>query len=254
MPAWTSSARVTTPWARPASRANFCAGVLTFAATACISQDGARVRPSTLTRRVNPRVLITLFLVAVFALGAIAFAATRRDDANGGEPATAGFEGARMPEGVRAPNFRLRNQDGDPVSMRSLRGSPVVVTFLYTTCEDTCPLQAQTIRGALDQLGHDLPALAIAVDPPRDTPERAQAFLSEQRALGRIDFVLGTRAQLEPLWEGFAIRPQSMTEEHQARITLVDANGYQRIGFPGSEATPERLAHDLRLLEAEAQG
>jgi hypothetical protein len=45
-----------------------------------------------------------------------------------------------------------------------------------------------------------------------------------------------------------------VTEEHQARITLVDANGYQRVGFPGSEATPERLAHDLRLLEAEAQG
>jgi protein SCO1 len=136
--------------------------------------------------------------------------------------------------------------------MRDLRGSPVVVTFPYTTCDDTCPLQAQTVRGALDQLGHDVPALAIAVDPPRDTPERAQAFLSEQRALGRIDFVLGTRAELEPLWEGFAIRAQSVTEEHQARITLVDKQGFQRVGFPGSEATPERLAHDLRLLESES--
>jgi protein SCO1 len=201
---------------------------------------------------VNPRVLITLFLIAVFALGAIAFAASRRD-ANGGDaPATAGFQGALMPEGVRAPDFRLTNQDGDPVSMRELRGRPVVVTFLYTTCEDTCPIQAQTVRGALDQLGHDVPALAIAVDPPRDTPERAKAFLSEQRALGRIDFVLGSRAELEPLWDGFAIRPQSVTEEHQARITLVDAKGFQRVGFPGSEATPERLAHDLRLLEADA--
>jgi protein SCO1/2 len=201
---------------------------------------------------VNPRVLITLFLIAVFALGAIAFAASRRD-ANGGDaPPTAGFQGALMPEGVRAPDFRLTNQDGDPVSMRELRGRPVVVTFLYTTCEDTCPIQAQTVRGALDQLGHDVPALAIAVDPPRDTPERAKAFLSEQRALGRIDFVLGTRAELEPLWEGFAIRPQSVTEEHQARYTLVDAKGFQRIGYPGSEATPERLAHDLRLLEAES--
>ena len=32
--------------------------------------------------------------------------------------------------------------------MRSLRGKPVVVTFLYTHCEDTCPAQAQTVRGA----------------------------------------------------------------------------------------------------------
>jgi protein SCO1 len=202
---------------------------------------------------VHPRVLITLFLVAVFALGAIVLVASRRD-ANGGEPTTASneFEGAVMPKDVRAPDFKLTNQDGEPVSMRSLRGSPVVVTFLYTTCEDTCPLQAQTVRGALDQLGHDVPALAIAVDPPRDTPERAQAFLSEQRALGRIDFVLGSRAELRPLWEGFAIRPQSVTEEHQARITLIDQKGFQRVGFPGSEATPERLAHDLELLESES--
>jgi protein SCO1/2 len=203
---------------------------------------------------VNPRVLITLFLLAVFALGAIALAASRRDGDSDGGPATArsGFEGARMPEGVRAPDFRLQNQDGETVSMRSLRGRPALVTFLYPTCEDTCPIQAQTIRGALDQLGHDVPALAIAVDPPRDTPDRAKAFLSEQHALGRIDFVLGSREELEPLWDGFFIRPQSVTEEHQARITLVDANGYQRVGFPGSEATPERLAHDLRLLEAES--
>jgi protein SCO1 len=201
---------------------------------------------------VNPRVLITLFLIAVFAFGAIAFAASRRDENGDTTTASSAFEGARMPPGIRTPDFRLQTQDGETVSMRDFRGSPVVVTFLYTTCEDTCPIQAQTIRGALDQLGHDLPALAIAVDPPRDTADRAKAFLSEQRALGRIDFVLGSRKQLKPLWDGFFIRPQSITEEHQARTTLVDAKGYQRVGFPGSEATPERLAHDLRLLEQES--
>jgi protein SCO1/2 len=201
---------------------------------------------------VNPRVLITLFLVAVFALGAIAFAASRRGNDADPVTATSGFEGARMPPGVRAPDFRLENQDGETITMRSLRGRPAIVTFLYTTCEDTCPIQAQTIRGALDQLGHDLPALAIAVDPPRDTAGRAKAFLAEQHALGRIDFILGSRSELKRLWDGFFIRPQSVTQEHQARITLVDAKGYQRVGFPGSEATPERLAHDLRLLEQES--
>ena len=198
----------------------------------------------------NPRIVVALFLVGVFALGAIVLAASGRDTDDEGSPNT--FEGALMPERLPAPDFRLRNQDGDPVSMRSLRGRPVVVTFLYTTCQDSCPIQAQTIRGALDQLGHDVPALAIAVDPPRDTPERAQAFLSKQRATGRIDFVLGSRAELQPLWKTFGIRPQSVTEEHQARFTLVDRRGYQRVGYPGAEATPERLAHDLRLLEREA--
>jgi protein SCO1/2 len=201
---------------------------------------------------VNGRVLIAMFLVALFAFGAVLLAARSRDDA-AGDIATAGtrFEGAVMPKGLRAPDFDLENQDGERVSMRELRGEPVIVTFLYTSCEDTCPAQAQTIRGALDELGEDLPALAVAVDPPRDTAESARAFLAEQRVTGRLDFVLGSRRQLRPLWNGFYIAPQTVTQEHQARFTLIDKRGFQRVGYPGFEATPERLAHDLRVLRAE---
>jgi protein SCO1 len=200
----------------------------------------------------NGRVLIALFLVAVFSLGLIVLAAPDQDEGDDGI-ASAGtrFEGAIRPDGLEAPDFTLTNQDGETISMRDFRGEPVIVTFLYTHCEDTCPLQAQTIRGALDELGEDVPAIAIAVDPPRDTAESARAFLSEQRALGRIDFVLGTRAELKPLWDGYYIQPQSITQEHNARFTLVDERGFQRVGYPGFEATAERIAHDIRLLQSE---
>lgn len=220
------------------------------------SQDSAEIRPAVGSALgfadVNARVLIALFLVALFAFGAVLLAARSRDQ-EGGDIATAGtrFEGAVMPEGLRAPDFELEDQDGESVSMRDLRGEPVIVTFLYTSCEDTCPAQAQTIRGALDELGEDVPALAVAVDPPRDTSESARAFLAEQRVTGRLRFVLGSRRELRPLWNGFYIAPQTVTREHQARFTLVDKRGFQRVGYPGFEATPERLAHDLRILRAE---
>ena len=196
--------------------------------------------------------LVALFLVAVFALGAVVLAA-RSGGESSADPVSGGsrFEGAVMPEGVRAPDFTLSDQDGDRISMRQFRGRPVVVTFLYTHCEDSCPAQAQIVRGALDDLGEDVPAIAVAVDPPNDTPESARAFLSEQRVLGRIDFVLGARDELRPLWKGFFVRPQKISEEHQARFTLVDKRGFQRVGFPGLQATPEMLAHDVRLLGAE---
>jgi protein SCO1 len=200
---------------------------------------------------VNPRVAVALLLVGVIALGAIVLAASGGGDDQEPVADDNTFAGASMPEGLFAPDFELRDQEGQQVSMRALRGRPVIVTFLYTHCEDTCPIQAQTVRGALDDLGHDVPALAIAVDPPNDTPQSARKFLAEQRVTGRLDFVLGSRAQLRPVWDGFGVRPQRVTEEHNARITLVDARGIQRVGYPGSEATPERLAHDLRLLESE---
>jgi protein SCO1 len=203
---------------------------------------------------VNLRVVLALSLVCVFALGALVLAARGRDDEAPAEPAGSGFEGAVMPAGLRAPDFQLRDQDGERIAMRDLRGKPVIVSFLYTTCRDTCPLQAQTVRGALDDLGHDVPAIAIAVDPPRDTPDSARAFLSRQRMIGRMDFVLGSRQQLRPLWKGYAIRPQSAKEEHLARFTLVDKRGFQRVGFPLDQATPERLAHDVAVLERERRG
>ena len=135
--------------------------------------------------------------------------------------------------------------------MRSLRGQPVVVTFLYSHCQDTCPITAQTIRGALDDLGHDVPALAISVDPPNDTPASARKFLAEQRANGRIRFVLGTRAELRPIWNGYGVRPSG----HRGAPRPHHARGRARLparGLPGSEATPERLAHDLALLERQS--
>jgi protein SCO1/2 len=184
---------------------------------------------------VNPRVLLALVLLCVFALVATVLAAGR-NDADEALSRDSNFQGAIMPSGVRAPDFTLENQQGEQVSMRALRGKPVIVTFLYTHCRDTCPAQAQIVKGALADLGGGaVPALAIAVDPPNDTPESAKAFLAKQRVAG-LDFVLGSRAQLETLWKGFAIRPQAITSEHQARLTLVDKRGFQRIGYPDARA------------------
>ena len=186
-------------------------------------------------------------MIAVSALGAIVLASPGDDSAEPEGPRR--FEGATLPAGLRAPDFTLTDQDGDRISMRSLRGRPVIVTFLYTTCEDTCPTQAQQVKGALAVLGEDVPAVAVAVDPPRDNPERARAFLSKQRMTGRMSFALGTRAELEPVWKGFAVQPQRDDLEHSGRFVLVDAKGRQRVGFPLGQATPERLAHDVRLLD-----
>jgi protein SCO1/2 len=195
----------------------------------------------------NPRLLLALFLAGAFAVGAAALAIVQAGD-DPPDVAQADFAGSRLPEGVRAPAFELTDERGGRISMRELRGRPVIVTFLYTNCDDTCPPAAQQVKGALNDLGEDVPALAVAVEPARDTPASARAFLSEQRMLGRMRFVLGSRAQLEPVWRGYAVRPQTVDAEHQARIVLVDREGFQRVGFPVDQATPERIAHDVRRL------
>jgi protein SCO1 len=212
---------------------------------------------------VPPARVIVLFAAGLLSLAAIVFAfsgmtreaATDTDAAPGVARSASAerFAGSLMPPGVRAPDFRLRDQDGKPISLASLRGRPVIVTFLYTTCTETCPAQAQQIKLALDRVGHPVPAIAVSVEPNVDTPASAQRFLHKQGMVGRLDFALGSRAQLEPVWKGFAIQPQLPDAEHQARTVIVDAGGYQRVGFPIDQMTPERLAKDVQTLLAEGR-
>ena len=205
----------------------------------------------------RPRYLALLVSATALAVVVIAVAAIRakrdadglRSDSAAASPASH-FDGALLPAGVRAPRIALRDQDGRLVTNALVRGRPVVVTFLYTHCHDTCPITAQQVKGALDDLRRDVPALAISVDPPNDTRASARRFLRKVGIGGRMRFLLGTRAQLRPVWRGFAITPQLKHEEHMARVVLLDRRGRQRVGFPASEATPERLAHDLRQLGA----
>jgi protein SCO1/2 len=190
-------------------------------------------------------------LVAASLIVAAAFFAT----ITGGDPkpaATDRFQGSIRPPGIPPAELNLRDQDGRLATLAEYRGRPVVVTFLYTTCEDTCPLTAQQIRGALDDLGHDVPVLAVAVDPPRDTAARAKRFLAEQRVEGRMRFLVGPESGLRRQWKAYGIQRQSDDLEHSAYVVLLDGEGRQRIGFPAGEVTPDALAHDLRLLEQES--
>jgi protein SCO1/2 len=192
---------------------------------------------------------VTLTLCAGAALVGVGLAA--RGGGDGGAAAVSGeFAGAVRPPGAQAPDFRLRDADGSTVRMAALRGRPVVVTFIYSHCEDTCPGQVQTIRGALDDLGRDVPVLGISVDPAGDTGASARRFLNEQRMTGRMRFLLGAERELRPVWRAYGIAPQRGRLDHSAYVVLVDAQGMQRVGFPHSVATSEGLAHDLRRLGA----
>jgi protein SCO1 len=208
---------------------------------------------------VSSRLSLALFattcaLMAVIGVVAISRIGSESDD-NAGAAVVHGpsskFRGGELPPRIHAPDFTLTDQNGKPVSMAEYRGKPVAVTYIYSHCKETCPLQAQMIRGALDDLGHDIPALGISVDPFGDTPASARAFLTKAKMAGRMRFVLGKRRQLQPVWRGFAIQPQLRDSEHQAYITLVDRKGLQRVAVPIDQTSPEDLAHDIKVLEAE---
>lgn len=198
--------------------------------------------------RVRLALMVAASLAILAAAGVIVFAKAPAPVATG----SSGFAGSLRPA-IPPKDFTLRDEDGRRVSLRRYRGQVVVLTFLYSTCRDTCPLTATTIRGALDDLGHDVPALAVSVDPANDTRANVQRFLAAQRLTGgRMHFLTGARPALARVWRDYGIAPQRRRFEHSAYVLLIDKRGRQRVSFPVDQLTDRALAHDIRRLEAAA--
>jgi protein SCO1 len=196
------------------------------------------------------RIHLALLTAGICVLAAFVgvLLAGRHDSSSEAAIPANGWAGATRPPAARVPAFDLTDQDGKRVTSAAVSGRPAVFAFIYSHCHDTCPAQVQTIRGALDDLGHDMPVYGISVDPANDTPRSAQAFLLDQKMKGRMEFLVGDRARLVPVWKAFGIAPQTAATSHSSYTVLVDAAGRQRVGFPVDKLTQQGLAHDLARL------
>ncbi|HEU5366967.1 MAG TPA: SCO family protein [Ktedonobacterales bacterium] len=159
---------------------------------------------------------------------------------------------------VSAPDFRLNDQFGKPVSLSQFRGHPVVLTFLYTHCPDTCPLIADKLHLALSKLGSDsanVGVLAVSTDPQNDTQQSAYQFSQVHHMLNQWHFLLGSSATLTPIWSDYHVYAQATTPtasdnntvDHTVAIYLIDKQGHERV-YLGEDFDPNVLASDLQTL------
>src|SRR5215218_2052989 len=108
------------------------------------------------------------------------------------------------------PTFKLRDEAGHWRTPASAGGDVLVVTFIYTRCRDLCPRQAAEIKDAVVGAGGGVQVYAVTVDPEHDTPTHARAWLERMGvAGGPVHILLGSRRELEPVWDRFGIVPLS---------------------------------------------
>jgi cytochrome oxidase Cu insertion factor (SCO1/SenC/PrrC family) len=170
-----------------------------------------------------------------------------------------GFDGAALPSALPAPELSLREQggaqNGRTVRLSSLRGSPVVLAFLYPGCGASCVLIAEQIRGALDDLEHPVPVVIVNAGPSSSSPAAVKRFLDEVSLSGRALFLDGPPQQLRRIWQQYRVVPASAGAgafASAAEVRLLDARGRQRVVYGTEQLTPEALAHDIRVLQHEA--
>jgi protein SCO1 len=113
------------------------------------------------------------------------------------------------PPRERPFDFRLRDQEGRVTSLAQARGKVVAMAFAYTSCRDVCPAEGnEIVEGLTKVASKDVDAYVVSVDPIGDTPARAREWL-KRRGLprGAGHYLVGTRAQLQPVWRAYGIVP-----------------------------------------------
>jgi protein SCO1/2 len=164
------------------------------------------------------------------------------------------LDGPLMPAHFRAADFTLHDQDGRRLTLATSRGRVVVMTFLHSLCHSTCPVTAQTIRGALDDIGQarrGVDVFAITVAPREDSRRHVRRFLRMQHVAGWLHYLTGPLRGIHEVWKRYGIHPLTSGEDHTAFVFLIDRRGVMRVGYPSHEMTSEDLAHDLRILLAQ---
>jgi protein SCO1/2 len=201
-------------------------------------------------------------LAAVLAAAVLAACGGSSGSPGTGDPPGAGkstgpgnhLQGLILKPSKATPPLALHNYTGPPVNIASLRGKAVLVTFIYTHCPDVCPLIVSDLAAAQRGLGAEarhLRILAVTVDPRRDTPAAIKTFLAARGATGRMDYLLGSGAQLRRAWRDWDVAVSSgknrLTNGHSSIIYGITASGRMADVYP-SNVSPQQIIHDVPLL------
>jgi cytochrome oxidase Cu insertion factor (SCO1/SenC/PrrC family) len=199
--------------------------------------------------------IAALGAIGVIVVGAapMAFASANRNADPIIAQALAGASGAMNEP---APSFTLTSQDGHQVSLSSLRGKVVLLTFLDPVCTTDCPIIAQELRAADAMLGAKAGSteLVAVVANPTYTSTAFTAAFTRQEGLSQVSnwlYLTGSLSQLVPVWHQYGIEVQNLPagamSAHNDLAFVISAAGRLRQEIsddpgPGTAATQSSFA------------
>jgi protein SCO1/2 len=144
-------------------------------------------------------------------------------------------------------DYRFVSGEGRTVTLGELRGKPLVVSLVYTSCYHVCPTITQTVANtvniAREALGDaSFNVVTVGFDSAMDTPERMRAYRRERGLnVENWQFLSTDATTMEALARdiGFIYFRSPKGFDHLAQTTIVDANGkvYRQV-YGDSFATP----------------
>ena len=124
------------------------------------------------------------------------------------------------------PNVPVIDQNGRTLHFYDdvIKGKIVVISFIYTSCQDLCPLNTARMAQLYDKLdgavGRDLFFISLTVDPENDTPERMKAFADAFDVGPGWLFLTGKVADIRAINYKLGDRSDRSLSDHRNEIVL----------------------------------
>lgn len=153
---------------------------------------------------------------------------------------------------VPAPDFVLRDQNGQLTSLAQFRGKTVVMAFIDPVCTQICPLTTQSMVRALDLLGpaaaSRVQLLGVDANPSKTSVADVAEYTRVHGLAGRWRFLTGSPARLATVWHRYHVYVNTASDGdviHQALIVLIDSTGHERriVGTPMRYSAVGEQAH-----------
>jgi cytochrome oxidase Cu insertion factor (SCO1/SenC/PrrC family) len=201
------------------------------------------------------RTVASVGAVGLIILGAAPMAAAQASP-NADPILAEAIAGSAAPLNFPAKPFRLTDQRGRTVSLASLRGKVVLLTFLDPVCTSDCPLIAQEIRAAGQLLGTvsgKVELVAIVANPVYHQLADTRAFdwHEHMNQVPNWLYLTGSVPQLKQVWKDYGIfaeiLPGGSMIGHPDIAYVIDQAGRVREELstnpgPGTTATKSSFA------------
>ena len=126
------------------------------------------------------------------------------------------------------PNLPVTDQDGRSLKFYDdlIKNKMVIISFIYTSCTDICPLTTARMTQLEDKLGdlvgRDFFIISMTVDPENDTPEKLKAYAKAYGTGPGWTFVTGKPEDIRAINYKLGDRSRQLSE-HRNEIVLGNA-------------------------------
>jgi protein SCO1 len=150
-----------------------------------------------------------------------------------------------------APDFTLANQDGRAVSLSSLRGRVVLLTFLDSRCKHLCRIEGPLL-GDVQRAGPEAerPVIVAVSVNPEDTAASVRAAARDWGwRPGAWHWLMGSPEQLADVWAAYGVDVQQTRDDvlHSGVLYMIDRAGDERAGY-AAPFDRQRVTRFIRSL------